>query len=87
MERDAGIWVLAGAAIMFAVVVVVIRPRVPGGVTDGLVALCGGSLAAGALLVQQGVGVAEWFVTLPVTAGLAVANIRSLFAASGPLRI
>ena len=87
MERQAGIWVLATATAMFAVVVVVIRPRVPRGATGALVALCGAALATGALLVQQGVGIAEWVVTIPVTAGLAVANIQALFTGSGPLRI
>lgn len=87
MEREVGVWVLTTSTAMFAVVVVAIRPRVSRGVRDGLVALCGAALGAGALLVQSNVGVAEWIATIPVTAGLAIANIRALFAGSGPLRI
>ncbi len=87
MDRATGIWVLAVTAVTFAVVVLVVRPRAPRGVSDALVALCGAALGAGGLWVQQGVGAAVWIVTVPVTAVLAVVHVRALFAGSGPLRI
>jgi hypothetical protein len=86
MERTAGIWVLAAGWVAFALVVVVVRPRVPPTIAYLLVALCGATLATGALMVQEHVEPAEWLLAVPVAAALGIANIRALFAGSGPLR-
>ena len=87
MEREAGVWVLAGGAVAFLAVVVLVRPRVRPIVGYGLVAACSATLAAGGLLVQDAPGVAAWILTPLVVAFLGVVHVRAMFAGSGPLRV
>jgi len=87
MTRAAGVWVLAGGAVAFLVVVLFVRPRVALPVALGLVAVCSAVLATGGLLVQHDPGVAAWVLTPPAVAVLGVVHVRAMFSGAGPLRI
>ncbi|MGH2539450.1 MAG: hypothetical protein ACRDGK_02920 [Actinomycetota bacterium] len=81
-----GAFVLAVSGVGFAAAIAGVRSGRSLASWTAILAVAGGGLAAGALLLQDDPGLASWLIAPPLTGGLGVANIRSLFAGDGPLR-
>ena len=87
MHLGTGIAIIVAATALLLTTAFILRPRVSRRLTDVLAALGGAAVGVGGLLLlDQDVSAASWVVA-PVALGLAaVANIRMLFAGSGPFR-
>jgi hypothetical protein len=87
VHTGTGIVIIVAAAALLILSALVLRPRVPGWVTDILAALCGVAVAIGGLLLlHHDVSTASW-IAAPVLLALAsVAHIRVLFGGAGPFR-
>ncbi|HTG47976.1 MAG TPA: hypothetical protein VK646_10005 [Actinomycetota bacterium] len=86
MNTTIGMILLAASWVLFLVTALWLRPRVPAGVTDVLVALSGVGVGIGGLLLLDDVTVASWIAAPLLLAVAGVVHVRALFAGSGPLR-
>jgi hypothetical protein len=83
---EVGLFVSAVSGTVFIAAVAGVRSRRLLAAWTAVLAASSAGLAAAALLVQDDPGLASWLIAPPLTAGLGVANILSLFAGDGPLR-
>lgn len=78
--------IAAGAAFgLFTVFV--LWPRLPSIVGLTLIAVCGGAIAAGGLLLRDDPGTGDWILAIAVLAVLAPLHSRLVFGSSGGRRL
>jgi hypothetical protein len=81
-----GVITLAVCAVAVVVTAGFLRPRLPHGVVDALLALEGAGLAIGGLLLLEDVGTASWIAGPAALAIMTPLHVRALFAGDGPFR-
>ena len=81
-----GLIVLAVCALAVVLTAGFVRPRLPQGVVDALLAVAGAGLAIGGLLLLEDVGTASWIAGPAALAIMTPLHVRALFAGEGPFR-
>ena len=84
MHVRVGIVLIVAASAVGTLIVFGLWRRLPAGLAYGSVGACGMGIAAGGLLVQEGVSVASWVVALAALAAVAPLHVRLVFGPPGP---
>ncbi len=83
VDVGAGVALIVAGSLVGVLTVFVLWRRVPGVAALLIASLCGISLGAGGLLVQEDVGAASWGFTLVVLGVLAPVHARLVFGPPG----
>lgn len=83
MHQATGVGLIAAGAAAGLVTAFVLWRRLPAALAIALAAACGAAIGAGALLVQERAGFADWAVALTALAALSVAHDRAVFGPAG----
>ncbi len=86
MAATIGAIVLASSAIAALSIALVLRPRWSPHTVDLAMALAGGGMGVGGLMLLDDVSIGSWLFAPLVLAAVAVAQVRALFAGDGPFR-
>lgn len=83
MNQETGVGLIAAGAAAGLVTAFVLWRRLPPALGIALAAACGATIGAGALLVQEQAGSADWAVALAALAAFSVAHDRAVFGPAG----
>jgi hypothetical protein len=77
-----GVGLMVGASAVGLAVALLLRARLPAWAVASMLSVCGGVVGAGALLVQEEAGAADWAVTVTSLCLLVPLHVRVML---GPL--